>query len=311
VQTTAASTGNAALYAWNAGTGQSPYLVFRRSKGGTIGSHVAVGLNDNLGMIVFQGSGGSLFQVGVTIQALAAAAPVGGPIPASLVFQTVNLSGISGERMRLWPSGGLMLDPSIGNNDPGFGGVRARRYGAHQATDAVGVDGYGCGNTANSSASYWFQGTDNHMKLYCTTGIDVLNRTVGSLSNTAGYVGEVLEISVPLASRVTLDSGGGYTNITSYAFPAGTWDITAFGQFVLNYAGSAAMNLGISLVSGSVGDDTMKAAGVTTGPLIAISTTQRFVLTSTTTVYMTGSSYTTPNPASQGYGRLRGIRVLG
>jgi hypothetical protein len=161
---------------WEAGA-SSPVLSLRHSRGAT-GANAATIANDGLGSIEFVGNSGTAFVYGATINAVQSAAIAGGNAPAMLQIATTNASGATAERIRIWPSGGLMLDPAIGANDPGLGGLRCRRYAAHQLTDSPGVDGYGMANSTGTQSGYVYQEGSGAMAM--ATGYPALNFRFGA-----------------------------------------------------------------------------------------------------------------------------------
>ena len=136
-----------------------------------------------------------------------------------------------------------------------------------------------------------------------TTGI------IGTTTNNsapAGSVGYFVQQNVVYASRVSFSGSDTATNIASLSLPAGDWDV--WGNVSVETTGLAAVRFGwISSASATFPDVSMRHQ-------IAVSTTiatitgfaiasQRFSLSGTTTVYLTGAATFTGGTAN-GCGNL-------
>ncbi len=85
-------------------------LVLRKSRNATLLGHTVVQSGDALGTISFQGSDGTDYHSGASIQAAVDTTPGNNDMPGRLVFSTTANSGSSpAERMRLDESGRLLI----------------------------------------------------------------------------------------------------------------------------------------------------------------------------------------------------------
>ena len=114
----------------------SSNLAFRHSRG-ALGAHGALLVNDPLGQLNFQGSDGTNWITGAALSVGAHVAPSGGRLQTRFSFQTDN--GIDyGERIRIFPSGGLSLAVVGGFAvDPGAGNIIAGLKGVTDASNAT------------------------------------------------------------------------------------------------------------------------------------------------------------------------------
>jgi hypothetical protein len=86
-----------------------PYLTLGRSKSGSVGGVTAVTAGNMLGYISFNGADGTKMLDGAAIQGLVTSNASEGSLSTALVFRTNNADAITTERMRLSPSGALLL----------------------------------------------------------------------------------------------------------------------------------------------------------------------------------------------------------
>ena len=85
-------------------------IVLGRSKGGTVGSNTVVAADDQLGRFDFQGSDGTEFVTGATIEGYVDGTPGANDMPGRLVFSTTADGAASlTERMRIGQSGYMKL----------------------------------------------------------------------------------------------------------------------------------------------------------------------------------------------------------
>jgi hypothetical protein len=68
-------------------------FAFNKSRGTTVGSHVAVAASDNLGEIHFRGSTGSVFAAAAYIRGIANGAPIAGTVPGAIQVFAYNAAG--------------------------------------------------------------------------------------------------------------------------------------------------------------------------------------------------------------------------
>jgi hypothetical protein len=95
----------------------SSSIQFAKSRGATIGSNTVVQVNDYLGSIGFQGSDGTEFVSGASIEAFVDGTPGANDMPTRLVFST-TADGASSptERMRISSTGDILLAKTSANN---------------------------------------------------------------------------------------------------------------------------------------------------------------------------------------------------
>jgi hypothetical protein len=95
----------------NSATQDSPYLIFGKTRGTSVGANNAVLDNDDLGYIVFQGSDGSELVSGAAILAEVDGTPGANDMPGRLVFSTTaDGAATPTERMRITQKGDLLLN---------------------------------------------------------------------------------------------------------------------------------------------------------------------------------------------------------
>jgi hypothetical protein len=98
------------------------YFIFAHQRSGTIGGNTIVNNSDTLGAISFQGSDGSEFVPGATIEAVVDGTPGANDMPGRLVFST-TADGASSptEQMRLDSSGNLKFNSGYGSVATAYG----------------------------------------------------------------------------------------------------------------------------------------------------------------------------------------------
>jgi len=99
-----------------------PNLRFVKSRGATVGAHVAVAVDDIMGTVSFRGSDGSLFGLGASISGYVDAAVAANSIPSRLQFSTTTLAGSTvQERMRIDSSGRVIIGGAAAQDITGIG----------------------------------------------------------------------------------------------------------------------------------------------------------------------------------------------
>ena len=94
----------------HAGDADSANVIFRKSRNATVGSHTSIANNDNLGLILFQGSDGNSYETGASIGAEVDSTPGDGDMPGRLVFKTTSDGASSAtERMRISRTGAVTI----------------------------------------------------------------------------------------------------------------------------------------------------------------------------------------------------------
>jgi hypothetical protein len=146
----------------------SSSIQFAKSRGATIGSNTVVQANDYLGSIGFQGSDGTEFVSGASIEAFVDGTPGANDMPTRLVFST-TADGASSptERMRISNAGGsahFATQSGAGsavleiNASSGAGTTDYLLWATHSATTVftgtVALRAYTNGNVQNINNSY-------------------------------------------------------------------------------------------------------------------------------------------------------------
>lgn len=110
--------------------GGAPGLVFRKSRGATIGTHTIVQNGDGLGTISFQGANGSTYTTGAVITASVSGTPgASNDMPTALRFLTTpDGSGTPVEAFRVEPNGSMNVGIT------GFTSTKLGVYGADSGT---------------------------------------------------------------------------------------------------------------------------------------------------------------------------------
>jgi hypothetical protein len=122
-------------------------------------------------------------------------------------------------------------------------------------------------------------------------GVEIQGTTAGG-NATTGYVGEYIASQILPANQISVTSNVTF-NLTSISLTAGDWDVT--GNIYYNQGGAAIMSnaaAGISFVSETFNDNSVSSQCNTTltSDLGLPVVTQRFNVTTTTTVYLVGEA---------------------
>ena len=312
------TTGNAAIHVgrWQAVAG-GPTVELRKSRGAAVGTRAAVLSGDTLGELKFYGDDGTNFVNGAAVQAVAEAAPAAGFVDTSLRFLTFKTGLGYTEKIRIYPSGGLVTPPTIA--DPGYGCIGASAFNVKQAADSLG-QGFQIANAANDAATYMLicGGSNPNdprnfgvVTNYPGTGFVVYN--VGDFTNAiarlvptgcqlkgtntndnaaTGYIGEIVQALVSEASPQVVNAVTP-TNHQTLNLTAGDWDVRVTGAVKNAGATANIAQFSISLVSNtmdtSVGGNsitvqTQAVSGFTT----AFAMNRRVSISATTPVYLVG-----------------------
>jgi hypothetical protein len=140
-------------------------IMLGKTRGTAVNSNTLVQVNDNLGVIHFEGADGSVLRIAATIAAQVDGTPGANDMPGRLVFST-TADGASSptERMRIMNNGVISAFNSAGDslnlyNASSAGASNAFIYGLHSATNNVsgGTTSfivYTNGNVVNTNNSY-------------------------------------------------------------------------------------------------------------------------------------------------------------
>lgn len=137
---TTGSTSSMGLFRFSNDANDPDYSSFK-SRGTTVGTHVAVVANDELGNLGCNGSDGTAFVVAARVKALVDGAVSSGIVPGRLVFDTMNTAGTLATRMTISNDGGVQIgSPTGGSQGSGTLNVATNIYknaGAYTNPDYV------------------------------------------------------------------------------------------------------------------------------------------------------------------------------
>jgi hypothetical protein len=123
--------------------GNGPTLILQKSRNATVGSQTIIADGDSIGRVDFEGSDGSVFRRGASIDASIDGSPSAGDLPTRLVFST-TADGASSptERLRITNAGVLQV-ADAGNISVGtttgtkIGTATTQKLGFYNATPVV------------------------------------------------------------------------------------------------------------------------------------------------------------------------------
>jgi hypothetical protein len=196
-----------------------------KSRGTTVGSHVAVAVNDVLGEVCFRGSTGSAFATSASIQAVVNGTPSGGAIPGALGAYVADAAGT----LKLCASISPAACNFIGSTSAAPSGYVGEYLTASASSVALGAGGYTATATLAIPAGDWdirgvvrvngTAGSYMYMNVYPLAG-----STSGSPDDTQTGIftglGDVWTAVGPFRKLLTAASTTFYLNI--YMAVAGT-----------------------------------------------------------------------------------------
>jgi hypothetical protein len=224
-------------------TAVGPRLTLSHSNHGTIGTHVVLDADDQVGSIDFASSDGSVFQQSAYIRVFADAAQGAGDLPTRMVFSTTSDGAASvAERMRIDNAGIIFTGAETANANMSGGGITLNQNAAdneilafkstgdvcHNIIGITEADTYGSigkvgatgglmirGFTELAAQALRFEGTLNQAAdTSDTTGSGaavyfVLYDTDGGSGRDApAATGNIFGIATPTATRVLFKSDG-------------------------------------------------------------------------------------------------------
>jgi len=282
---------------YQAGAG-SPVLSMKHSRG-AYGAQGALLAGDPLAQFSGSGSDGTGFVAGAGISFFCDSAPATGHMPSRISFNTENGASFA-ERVRIYPSGGLVLDPLI--VDPGQGVGAARIWQVRQTVDNS-THGFQVWNTAGDIIARMYVNANKHLEVYnngTTNGFQVFSggddvnpvasflpagvSIKGTNTNDAAAVGFVGENRVSNVTSGTIPNGSALVVTSLASLPAGDYEITGA---IVAAAGGAAQTIIMSLSTSAALDLTNDRWAQLSAPassIVTLTAQARFSLASATTI---------------------------
>ena len=155
-------------------------IIFRKSRGGTIGSNVIINNGDTMGVIVWQGANGTGYTNSARIRAVITAAPgASNDMPGTILFDTTDdNSGTLTERMRITNSGFVGINRTSAINTGGLLSVG-------QSSGACAVESISLSLGNDQSAVLYARGVVSSVAREAFIGV----RKHSGITNGCGFIG--------------------------------------------------------------------------------------------------------------------------